>query len=103
MYAVIATGGKQYKVAEGQTIKLEKLALDQGQSVDFDQVLLVAEGENIKVGSPYVAGAKVTAEVLEQGRHDKIHILKFRRRKHYMRQQGHRQYFTKVKITGIKG
>ena len=101
MYAVIRSGGKQYKVTPGQLVKLEKLEGEKGQKVDFDQVLLVAEGDNIKMGAPYVNGAKVKAEVVDQGRHKKIHIIKFRRRKHYMKQQGHRQYFTQVKILEI--
>ncbi|MDF1780951.1 MAG: 50S ribosomal protein L21 [Alcanivoracaceae bacterium] len=102
MYAVIKTGGKQYRVEEGDTLKIEKLEVGTGESVDFDEVLLVADGDNITVGQPLVSGAKVTAEVVEQGRHDKIRIIKFRRRKHYRKQQGHRQWFTAVKITGIK-
>ena len=102
MYAVIKTGGKQYRVEEGDTLKIGKLEVGTGESVDFDEVLLVADGDNITVGQPLVSGAKVTAEVVEQGRHDKIRIIKFRRRKHYRKQQGHRQWFTAVKITGIK-
>lgn len=102
MYAVIKTGGKQYRVEEGDTLKIEKLEVGTGESVDFDQVLLVADGDKITVGQPLVDGAKVTAEVVEQGRHDKIRIIKFRRRKHHRKQQGHRQWFTAVKITGIK-
>ena len=102
MYAVIKTGGKQYRVEEGDTLKIEKLEVGTGESVDFDQVLLVADGDKVTVGQPLVDGAKVTAEVVEQGRHDKIRIIKFRRRKHHRKQQGHRQWFTAVKITGIK-
>ncbi|MGB0734147.1 MAG: 50S ribosomal protein L21 [Pontibacterium sp.] len=101
MYAVIVSGGKQYRVSEGQTVKLEKLTADQGSSVEFDRVLLVADGEDIKVGAPVVEGAKVTAEVVEHGRGKKVQILKFKRRKHHMKRQGHRQWFTEVKITGI--
>ena len=101
MYAVIVSGGKQYRVSEGQTLKLEKLAAEQGANVEFDRVLLVANGEEIKVGAPVVEGAKVTAEVVEHGRGKKVHILKFKRRKHHMKRQGHRQWFTEVKITGI--
>jgi len=101
MYAVIVSGGKQYRVSEGQTVKLEKLAADQGSNVEFDRVLLVADGEEIKVGAPVVEGAKVTAEVVEHGRGKKVQILKFKRRKHHMKRQGHRQWFTEVKITGI--
>jgi large subunit ribosomal protein L21 len=102
MYAVIKTGGKQYRVEEGDTLKIEKLEVGTGESVDFDEVLLVADGDKITVGQPLVSGAKVTAEVVEQGRHDKVRIIKFRRRKHHRKQQGHRQWFTAVKITGIK-
>ena len=102
MYAVIKTGGKQYRVEEGDTLKIEKLEVGTGESVDFDQVLLVADGDKVTVGQPLVDGAKVTAEVVEQGRHDKIRIIKFRRRKHHRKQQGHRQHYTELKITGIK-
>jgi len=102
MYAVIRTGGKQLRVAEGDVVKVELLHADQGQKVDFE-VLMVADGDNVQVGKPVLAGATVTGEVTEIGRHDKIHIIKFRRRKHYRKQQGHRQWFTAVKITGIKG
>ncbi|MEC9482793.1 MAG: 50S ribosomal protein L21 [Halomonas sp.] len=101
MYAVIKSGGKQYRVQEGQTLKLEKLEVATGDSLDFDQVLLVADGDDVKVGAPLVDGAKVTAEVVSHGRGEKIRIIKFRRRKHSMRRQGHRQWFTEVKITGI--
>ena len=82
MYAVFVTGGKQYRVTEGQTLKVEKLPVDEGGNIEFDQVLMVADGDNIKVGAPYVAGGKVTASVKSQGRDDKITIIKFRRRKH---------------------
>ena len=103
MYAIIETGGKQYRVAEGQVLKLEKLAVEAGNAVDFDRVLAIGDGEALTVGAPLIAGAKVTAEVVKHGRADKIRILKFRRRKHYMRRQGHRQYFTQVKVTSIQG
>ncbi|MGC8121948.1 50S ribosomal protein L21 [Marinobacter sp. VGCF2001] len=103
MYAVIVSGGKQHRVKEGETLKLEKLEVETGASVDFDRVLLVADGDDVKVGAPVVDGAKVTAEVVSHGRHDKVQIIKFRRRKHSMKRQGHRQWFTEVKITGIKG
>lgn len=103
MYAVIAAGGKQHRVEEGEVLRLEKIEIATGESVDFDQVLLVANGEEIKIGTPVVEGAKVTAEVLSHGRSDKVKIIKFRRRKHSMKRQGHRQWFTEVKITGIKG
>jgi large subunit ribosomal protein L21 len=102
MYAVIVTGGKQYRVTEGQRIKLEKLPVDVGATVDFDQILMIGNGADVQVGAPYLKGSKVSAEVLSQGRHDKIHIIKFRRRKHHQKSMGHRQYYTEVKITGIQ-
>lgn len=101
MYAVIASGGKQYRVEEGQVLHLEKLPQEEGDTVTFDQVLLVADGENVTVGTPIVEKANVSAEILAQERGDKIQIIKFRRRKHHMKRAGHRQYLTKVKITGI--
>ncbi|MBL1263306.1 50S ribosomal protein L21 [Candidatus Methylomicrobium oryzae] len=101
MYAVIQTGGKQYRVAEGTTLKIEKLELGTGDSVEFDKVLLVQSGDAVKVGAPFIEGGKVSAEVLSQGRHKKVKIIKFRRRKHHMKQMGHRQYYTEVRITGI--
>ncbi len=103
MYAVIESGGKQHRVKEGETLKLEKIEVATGESVDFDKVLLVGEGEDVKIGAPYVNGGKVSAEVISQGRHKKVKIMKFRRRKHSMKQAGHRQWYTEVKITGIKG
>ncbi|WP_372612623.1 50S ribosomal protein L21 [Halomonas sp.] len=101
MYAVIKSGGKQYRVQEGQTLKLEKLEIPTGESVSFDDVLLVGDDENVTVGAPLVEGAKVAAEVVSHGRGKKVTIIKFRRRKHHMKRQGHRQWFTEVKITGI--
>ncbi|AMG30942.1 50S ribosomal protein L21 [Grimontia hollisae] len=101
MYAVFQSGGKQHRVSEGQTIRLEKLDVETGSTVEFDSVLLVANGEEITVGAPFVAGGKVTAEVVTHGRGDKVKIVKFRRRKHSRKQMGHRQWFTEVKITGI--
>ncbi|MFW3615087.1 50S ribosomal protein L21 [Billgrantia antri] len=101
MYAVIKSGGKQYRVQEGQTLKLEKLEIPTGETVEFDQVLLVADGDDVAVGAPLVDGAKVAAEIVSHGRGEKIRIIKFRRRKHHMKRQGHRQWFTEVKITGI--
>lgn len=103
MYAVIATGGKQYRVAKGEILKIEKLDAEAGASVAFDQVLLVGEGESVNVGAPIVVGATVTAKVLGNGRADKVHIVKFRRRKHFRKQQGHRQHYTEVEITAISG
>jgi large subunit ribosomal protein L21 len=102
MYAVIKTGGKQYRVEEGDLLQVEKIEKGTGESIEFDQVLLVADGDKVSVGQPLLDGAKVTAEVVEQGRHKKVKIVKFRRRKHSRKQQGHRQWFTAVKITGIK-
>lgn len=102
MYAVIESGGKQHRVQEGEVLKLEKLEAATGEKVDFDKVLMVGEGESVKIGTPYVEGSKVTAEVLSQARGDKVKIIKFSRRKHYRKQQGHRQWYTEVKITGIK-
>lgn len=101
MYAVIESGGKQHRVVEGEVLRLEKLEVATGESVDFDKVLMVANGDDIKIGAPYVDGGKVTAEVVKHGRGDKVMIIKFRRRKHHRKQQGHRQWFTEVKITGI--
>ncbi|MDX1451514.1 MAG: 50S ribosomal protein L21 [Oleiphilaceae bacterium] len=103
MYAVIVSGGKQHRVSEGEVLKLEKIEVETGATVEFDKVLLVANGDDVKIGEPVVDGAKVTAEVVAHGRHDKVKILKFKRRKHHMKQQGHRQWYTEVKITGIKG
>lgn len=102
MYAVFESGGQQHRVEEGETLKLEKLDVATGEEVNFNKVLLVGEGDSVKIGTPYVEGSQVTAEVLQQSRHDKVHIIKFRRRKHSRKQQGHRQWFTEVKITGIK-
>lgn len=101
MYAVFKSGGKQYRVQEGEVVRLEKIEVATGESVDFEEVLLVANGDDLKVGAPVVNGAKVTAEVVGQVRGDKVKIVKFRRRKHSRKQQGHRQWFTEVKITGI--
>lgn len=101
MYAVIKTGGKQYRVAEGQTLKVELLTADEGSAVEFGDVLMIADGEQVTVGAPYLAGAKVTAEVRAQGRYPKVEIIKFRRRKHHRKHQGHRQHYTEVRITGI--
>jgi large subunit ribosomal protein L21 len=101
MYAVIQTGGKQYRVQEGTYLKIEKLELGVGDSVEFDNVLMIQSEDGIKIGAPLVEGGKVTATVLSQGRHDKIKIIKFRRRKHHMKHMGHRQYYTEVQITGI--
>ena len=101
MYAVIKTGGKQYKVTEGQTLKVEKLPVEEGGSIDLNEVLMVADGDDVKVGAPYLNGGKVSATVKAQGRGKKIEIVKFRRRKHYRKQQGHRQSFTEIQIDTI--
>lgn len=102
MYAVIATGGKQYRVAEGDVVRIEKLEADVGAAVEFDKVLLVGSGGSLKVGAPLVAGSKVSGVVHKHGKGEKKTIVKFRRRKHYLRQGTHRQFFTDVKITGIQ-
>ena len=101
MYAVIETGGKQYRVTEGQYLKVEKLGLEEGASLEIDKVLMVASGDDVKIGAPYIAGGKVTAKVLSVGRGKKIRIIKFRRRKHSAKTQGHRQSYTEIEITGI--
>jgi large subunit ribosomal protein L21 len=101
MYAVIKTGGKQYRVAAGEKIKVEKIVADVGQEVLLDRVLAVGNGAELSVGSPWVAGANVVARVLAQGRHDKVRIFKMRRRKHYQKRQGHRQAFTELEISAI--
>jgi large subunit ribosomal protein L21 len=101
MYAVIRTGGKQYRVAPGDTLRVESLVAEPGAQLSLGEVLLVAEGDTITVGTPLVAGARVTATVQGHGRGDKIRIVKFRRRKHYRRRQGHRQHYTLVHIDGI--
>ena len=101
MYAVIETGGKQHRVIEGELIRVEKIEAKTGSTIDFDRVLMVGEGETIKLGAPVVDGAKVSAEVVQHGRGDKVTILKFKRRKHHMKRQGHRQWFTEIKITAI--
>ncbi len=102
MYAVIKTGGKQYRVAEGQILRVEKIEAEQGATVNFDEVLLVGSEQGTTIGTPLIAGAKVSAEVRQQGRARKIEIVKFRRRKHYRKHQGHRQHFTELKITAIQ-
>src|SRR5690606_29510571 len=101
MYAVIKTGGKQYRVAAGEKLKIEQIPADIGQEIALDQVLAVGEGDQLKLGAPLVAGAVVKATVLAQGRHDKVHIFKMRRRKHYQKRQGHRQNYTEIRIEAI--
>ena len=101
MYAVIVTGGKQYRVSQGDKVRVEKLDAAEGDSVEIDQVLMVVDGDDVKIGAPVLDGGKVTAEVTAQGRGDKVDIIKFRRRKHHMKRQGHRQAYTELEITGI--
>ena len=101
MYAVIKTGGKQYRVAAGQKLKIEQIPADIGQEITLDQVLSVGEGEQLKIGTPLVNGAVVKATVLAQGRHDKVKIFKMRRRKHYQKRQGHRQNYTEIRIDAV--
>jgi large subunit ribosomal protein L21 len=103
MYAVIVSGGKQHRVVEGEILRLEKLEVETGATYQFEQVLMVVNGDDVKLGAPVVPGATVKAEVLSHGRADKVTIIKFRRRKHSMKRQGHRQWYTEVKITGING
>jgi large subunit ribosomal protein L21 len=101
MYAVIKTGGKQYRVAAGEKIKVEQIAGEVGQEIRLEQVLAVGEGASLSIGTPWVSGAIVTAKVLSQGRHDKVRIFKMRRRKHYQKRQGHRQAFTELEISAV--
>ena len=103
MYAVILTGGKQYRVAPGDTLRVEKLNTSEGESVELDRVLMVADGDNIKLGAPYLDGGRVTARVKAHGRGPKVEIIKFRRRKHHMKRQGHRQAYTELEITDVSG
>ncbi|MGH8168715.1 MAG: 50S ribosomal protein L21, partial [Woeseiaceae bacterium] len=103
MYAVFRAGGKQYRASKGERLKLEKFAADEGANVEFDQVLLVGEGKDVKVGSPLLDGSTVSAKVLRQGKSGKVTVTKFRRRQNYLRQHTHRQWFTEVEITGISG
>ena len=101
MYAVFRSGGKQYRASKGERLKLEKLDAEEGANVSFDEVLLVGEGKDIKVGSPLLAGSSVSATVLKQGKSKKVTVVKFRRRQNYLRQHTHRQFFTEVEITAI--
>ena len=103
MYAVIKSGGKQYRVEPGTQLRVEALAAEVGASVSFDEVLLVGAGDGVKIGAPLVAGAKVKGTVVSQGRADKVRIFKLRRRKHYQKSQGHRQSYTEVRIDDIQG
>lgn len=101
MYAVITTGGKQYRVSEGSVLRIEKLEAEAGANVEFDKILLVGEGDKIQIGAPFLSGSKVVATVQSHGKGDKVRIVKFRRRKHYLRQGTHRQPYTEVKVTSI--
>ena len=101
MYAVVKTGGKQYRVSAGEKLRIEQITAEVGQEILLEEVLLVADGDALKMGAPLVAGAKVTAKVLKHGRGDKVHIYKMRRRKHYRKSQGHRQNYTEIEILGI--
>ena len=103
MYAVIQTGGKQYRVQPGETVQVEKLDAEVGKTVEFTEVLMVADGEHVRLGTPHVSGARVVAEVVDQGRDEKILVYKYRRRKAWHRKQGHRQPFTALKVTEING
>lgn len=103
MYAVIKTGGKQYRVASGEKLRIEQLVADVGSEIVLDQVLMVADGEKIALGTPLVSGASVTAKIVSHGRGAKVHIFKMRRRKHYRKSQGHRQNYTEIEILGIAG
>ena len=103
MYAVIVTGGKQYRVTEGETLRVELLSADADSEIRFENVLMVGEGEQVKIGAPYVDGASVTATIKAHGKGDKVMIQNFKRRQGYRRLKGHRQQFTEVQITGITG
>ena len=103
MYAVIATGGKQYRVSSGAKLKIEQIAADVGSEIVLDQVLMVADGENVTLGTPLLSGASVKAKIVSHGRGDKVRIFKMRRRKHYRKSQGHRQNYTEIEILGIAG
>jgi large subunit ribosomal protein L21 len=101
MYAVIKTGGKQYRIVSGEKLKIEQIPAEVGAEITIDQILMVGEGESVTIGTPLVSGASVKATVLSQGRHDKVTIFKMRRRKHYQKHQGHRQNYTEIRIDGI--
>jgi len=103
MYAVIKTGGKQYRVSLGEKLKVEQIPADVDTQITLDQILMVGEGETVKIGTPMLTGATITATVLSQGRHDKVKIFKMRRRKHYQKHQGHRQNYTELRIDAING
>jgi len=101
MYAVISTGGKQYKLAQGDVCRVEKLDAEEGATVEIDKVLMIADGDDINIGTPFVDGGKVTATIKSHGRAKKVEIMKFRRRKHHQKRTGHRQYYTEIEVTGV--
>ena len=103
MYAVVKTGGKQYRVTQGEYLKVEKLEGNEGDTIELDQVLMIADGDNLKIGAPLLDGGKVTATIKSHGRGKKVEIMKFRRRKHHQKRTGHRQSYTEIEITGING
>lgn len=103
MYAVVKTGGKQYRVSQGDRLKVELLTAGEGETITLDEIMLVGEGDNVTIGTPTVANASVSATVLAHGRAKKVNIIKFRRRKHHRKQMGHRQHYTELEITGISG
>ncbi len=102
MYAVIQTGGKQFRVSKGTKLRVEKLTTAEGEAIELDKVLMITDGDQVTVGTPYVTGGTVQAKILSHGRAKKVHIIKFRRRKHHMKRQGHRQHYTEIQITGIQ-
>tara|TARA_B100000674_G_C37417284_1_gene723412 strand:- start:65 stop:379 length:315 start_codon:yes stop_codon:yes gene_type:complete len=101
MYAVIQTGGKQYRVSEGSKLRVEKIRADAGSSIELDKVLMISDDNGVKVGDPYLSGGRVTAMIKVHGRGKKVKIMKFKRRKHHMKRQGHRQAYTELEVTGI--
>jgi len=103
MYAVFVSGGRQFRAVPGEVIRVEKIEGDVGAAFDIDQVLMIGDGDSFKIGAPGLSGAKISATIKAHGRADKIHIVKFRRRKHHRKQMGHRQYYTEIEITGITG
>ena len=103
MYAVVKTGGKQYRVTQDEYLKVEKLEGNEGDTIELDQVLMIADGDKLKIGSPILDGGKVTATILSHGRGKKVEIMKFRRRKHHQKRTGHRQSYTEIKVTAING
>lgn len=101
MYAVIVTGGKQHRVTQGETLKVEKIAADEGSEIELDKVLMIADGDNITIGAPELDKGAVKAKIIAHGRHKKVEIVKFRRRKHHRKQMGHRQSYTEIEVTSI--